>query len=87
MLGLAWLHPEILQPSIARSIKAYEAFAASLASRCIERFSEKGERNTTLNCVFDILYATSQNPKVEGFSLPELQSESSLLVTTGMFSD
>ena len=36
-----------------------------------------------LRCVFDILYATSEKPGAEGFSLPELQSESSLLVTTG----
>jgi hypothetical protein len=58
-------------------------YAATLAMRCVEKFSQKLTSKKTLSCVFDILYATSEKPGVEGFSFPELQSESSLLVTTG----
>jgi hypothetical protein len=80
---LSWLQLDALQSSTARSIKEYEAYAAQLATKCIERFGRKVRSNGKLSCVFDILYATSKQPNVEGFSLAELQSESSLLVTTG----
>jgi hypothetical protein len=83
MPGLSWLQLDALQSSTARAIKQYEAYAAALANKCIERFGQKLSNNETLRCVFDILYATSEKPGIEGFSLQELQSESSLLVTTG----
>ncbi|KAF2681132.1 cytochrome P450 [Lentithecium fluviatile CBS 122367] len=83
MPGLSWFQLEAMASSTARALKEYESYAANLALKCVEKFSQKLVNKERLSCVFDILYATSENPGVEGFSLPELQSESSLLVTTG----
>jgi hypothetical protein len=74
----------LLASETREAIKEYEAHSAALAKQRIETMGERTNKNGPLSCVFDILYATSEKPGVEGFTLPELQSESSLLVTTGL---
>ncbi|KAF2002187.1 cytochrome P450 [Amniculicola lignicola CBS 123094] len=83
MPGLAWLKLDALAFRTSRAIKEYEDHAASIADRCIQKMDAKLRQGERLSCVFDILYATSERPDIEGFTLPELRSESTLLVTTG----
>jgi hypothetical protein len=84
MPWLSWLKLDSLMYKTKRILAEYEAYAAVLARKCVQKFEQSAEKSGQDRCVFDILYSISNQPNTEGFSLPELQSESSLLVTTGM---
>ena len=83
MPGLFWLRLDKLASDVARAMKDYENYAATITQNSIKRFEKKTPEKSSLRSVFDILYWTSKQPNGEGFTVPELGSESSLLVTTG----
>jgi hypothetical protein len=84
MPGLAWLQLDRLAFTTKRAMADYEDYAAALARKGIQRVDQDTEKTGQNRCVFDVLYSASNKPNVEGFSVPELLSESSLLITTGM---
>jgi len=80
---LYWLKIDALPSKTTQALYEYENYAAVLADRRAEKMRQNVSGNEPLSCVFDILHATCGKEDVEGFSYPELKSESSLLVTTG----
>jgi hypothetical protein len=85
MPALYWLRLDALPSKTTRAIDEYERYAAVLADRRVEKIRHSVSNNDKLSCVFDILHATCGKKDVEGFSYPELKSESSMLVTTGEY--
>jgi siderophore synthetase component len=83
MPGLAWLKLDVLMYNTKRVLAEYEALAGVLAQKCIQRLGRNTEKDVQDRCVFDVLYSYSKQKEGESFSLPELTSESSLLITTG----
>lgn len=83
MPAIAHLKLDKLNPRLLLAMEEYTAYSAELAKECIARSSrQKGSQERPAN-VFSILLEKSKHDQGETFSLPELESESALLVSAG----
>jgi hypothetical protein len=85
MPGLYWLKIDALPTESAQAIKGYEDYAAALTDQRIVKMRQEFFSSKVHSCMFDILHSTAGKEGIEGFSYPELQNESSLLITTGEY--
>ncbi|KAF2689058.1 cytochrome P450 [Lentithecium fluviatile CBS 122367] len=81
MHGIAMLHLDSLQPRLKKAIEDYKAYSAQLAHECIEKSMKSEKKDPT--CVFDVLLDGYKQKGSDAPSIPELESESSLLVLAG----
>jgi cytochrome P450 len=83
MPGLSTLRLDALNPKLLAAMEKYKSYSTLLANECLARFQQEKSYEKEPSSVFEILHRKSQQKGAEGFSLSELESESSLLVITG----
>lgn len=83
MQGIARLHLDKINGKLFNAMEEYKSYSAALARECIARFSSGSEAKENPHCALDVLLVRSEGKGNEGLTVPELESECSLLVTAG----
>ncbi len=83
MPGIAYLRLHVLDQKFCAAMDQYEKLAAKLANECMNKCMQMTTKTKDPSSVFEILFHKAQLSNFEEIALPELESESSLLITTG----